>query len=516
MNELIAIIDFGSQYSALIARRLRELGVYSEIFPPSTTEIQLNNRNLKGIVLSGGPRSIYESDAPRLDASLLEAGVPVLGICYGMQSIAQALGGRVEKAAAREYGHAKVKVPAENTLLPRGILPVWMSHGDQVSVLPQGFRVLGESPTCPIAAMADDARQIYAIQFHPEVEQTLDGSEILRRFALQICHCRGDWQPASFIAESVVSIREQVGKARVLSALSGGVDSAVATTLVRQAVSNQLTAVFVDTGLLRKGEPLAVEAVFRPILGKNLVVVDASTDFFRALQGVTDPETKRKRIGSLFIETFQKTASGLGDFPFLVQGTIYPDVIESSAAGSKSSERIKSHHNVGGLPENMPFRVVEPLRKLFKDEVRRVGEELGLPEAMVWRQPFPGPGLAVRCLGEVTPGRVAILQEADAIFTGELARAGLLGKPGAKKTVSQAFAVLLPVRSVGVMGDGRTYQEVVALRAVRTSDFMTAEWFPLPHRLLARISNRIVNEVHGVNRVVYDITGKPPATIEWE
>ncbi len=516
MNELIAIIDFGSQYSALIARRLRELGVYSEIFPPSTTEIQLNNRNLKGIVLSGGPRSIYESGAPRLDASLLEAGVPVLGICYGMQSIAQALGGRVEKAAAREYGHAKVKVPVENTLLPRGILPVWMSHGDQVSVLPQGFRVLGESPTCPIAAIADDARQIYAIQFHPEVEQTLDGSEILRRFALQICHCRGDWQPASFIAESVVSIREQVGKARVLSALSGGVDSAVATTLVRQAVGNQLTAVFVVTGLLRKGEPQAVEAVFRPILGKNLVVVDASTDFFRALQGVTDPETKRKRIGSLFIETFQKTALGLGDFPFLVQGTIYPDVIESSAAGSKSSERIKSHHNVGGLPENMPFRVVEPLRKLFKDEVRRVGEELGLPEAMVWRQPFPGPGLAVRCLGEVTPGRVAILQEADAIFTGELARAGLLGKPGAKKTVSQAFAVLLPVRSVGVMGDGRTYQEVVALRAVRTSDFMTAEWFPLPQRLLARISNRIVNEVRGVNRVVYDITGKPPATIEWE
>ncbi len=327
---------------------------------------------------------------------------------------------------------------------------------------------------------------------------------------------RGDWQPASIISEAVNSIREQVGKARVLSALSGGVDSAVATALVRKAVGERLTAVFVDTGLMRKGEPQAVETVFRPILGENLVVVDASDDFFSALKGVTDPETKSKRIGGLFIETFQKTAAQLGNFPFLVQGTIYPDVIESSGSGSKSSERIKSHHNVGGLPEDMPFRVVEPLRRLFKDEVRRVGEELGLPEAMVWRQPFPGPGLAVRCLGEVTRERIEILKETDAIFTSELARAGLLGKTGAKKTVSQAFAVLLPVRSVGVMGDGRTYQEVVALRAVSTSDFMTAEWFPLPHRLLAGISNRIVNEVRGVNRVVYDITGKPPATIEWE
>ncbi len=516
MDEWIAIIDFGSQYSALITRRLRELGVYSELFPHATTRSDLKRGGLKGIILSGGPRSIYEPGAPEMHASLLEAGVPVLGICYGMQSLAQALGGRVEKASAREYGRAKVKVAAENALLPRGILPVWMSHGDQVAGLPPGFRILGESATCPIAAMADEKRRIYAIQFHPEVEQTLQGMEILRRFALQICRCRGEWQPASIITGAVASIREQVGKARVLSALSGGVDSAIATTLVRQAVGEQLTAVFVDTGLLRKGEPQAVEAVFRPILGENLVVVDASAEFFRALRGVTDPETKRKRIGGLFIETFQKTALGLGNFPFLVQGTIYPDVIESSGAGSKSSERIKSHHNVGGLPEDMPFQVVEPLRRLFKDEVRKVGEELGLPEAMVWRQPFPGPGLAVRCLGEVTPGRVEILKEADAIFTSELARAGLLGRPGAKKMVSQAFAVLLPVRSVGVMGDGRTYQEVVALRAVRTSDFMTAEWFPLPHRLLARISNRIVNEVRGVNRVVYDITGKPPATIEWE
>jgi GMP synthase (glutamine-hydrolysing) len=516
MEGLIAIIDFGSQYSALIARRLRELGVYSELFPHTTKLLDLKRDYLKGIILSGGPRSIYEPGAPCLDASLLEAGVPVLGICYGMQSLAQVLGGKVEKAAAREYGRAKVKVPTENNLLPRGILPVWMSHGDQVAALPPGFHTLGVSATCPIAAMADENKRIYAIQFHPEVEQTLHGMHILRRFALEICACHGDWQPASIISDAVTSIRDQVGKSQVLSALSGGVDSAVATTLVRKAIGDQLTAVFVDTGLLRKGEPQAVEAVFRPVLGENLVVVDASAEFFGALNGVSDPETKRKRIGGLFIEIFRKTAAKLGDFPFLVQGTIYPDVIESSSSGSKSSERIKSHHNVGGLPENMPFRVVEPLRRLFKDEVRKVGEELGLPEAMVWRQPFPGPGLAVRCLGEVTPERIEILKEADTIFTGELARAGLLGKPRAKKTVSQAFAVLLPVRSVGVMGDGRTYQEVVALRAVRTSDFMTAEWFPLPRQLLARVSNRIVNEVRGVNRVVYDITGKPPATIEWE
>ncbi len=428
MDEWIAIIDFGSQYSALITRRLRELGVYSELFPHATTRGDLKRRGLKGIILSGGPRSIYEPGAPALDASLLEAGVPVLGICYGMQSLAQALGGRVEKASAREYGRAKGKGFAENPLLPRGILPVWMSHGDQVAGPPPGFRILGESATCPIAAMADEKRRIYAIQFHPEVEQTLQGMEILRRFALQICSCRGDWQPASIITDAIASIREQAGKARVLSALSGGVDSAIATSLVRQAVGNQLTAVFVDTGLLRKGEPEAVEAVFRPILGENLVVVDASADFYGTLKGITDPETKRKRIGGMFIETFRKTAARLGDFPFLVQGTIYPDVIESSGAGSKSSERIKSHHNVGGLPEDMPFQLVEPLRSLFKDEVRRVGEELGLPEVMVWRQPFPGPGLAVRCLGEVTSERIEILKEADAIFTGELARAGSAGQ----------------------------------------------------------------------------------------
>ena len=516
MTETIAILDFGSQYAALIARRLRELGVYSELFPATTSGESLAGVRPKGIILSGGPRSIYDPGAPQVDPSLLTLKVPILGICYGMQALALMLGGKVAGAPAREYGRARVRVERENALLPRGVLPVWMSHGDQVVELPAGFTRVAETSTCPIAGMADETRKIYGIQFHPEVEQTAAGMEILRRFAVQICGCRGDWLPASIIGEAVASVKHQVGGSRVLAALSGGVDSSVAVALARRAVGEQLTAVFVDTGLMRKDEPQAVEAVFRPILGKNLVVVDASADFFHALQGVTDPETKRKRIGSLFIETFQKTASGLGDFPFLVQGTIYPDVIESSAAGSKSSERIKSHHNVGGLPENMPFQVVEPLRKLFKDEVRKVGEELGLPAEMIWRQPFPGPGLAVRCLGEVTPGRVAILQEADAIFTGELARAGLLGKPGAKKTVSQAFAVLLPVRSVGVMGDGRTYQETIALRAVGTSDFMTAEWFPLPHRLLARISSRIVNEVRGVNRVVYDITGKPPATIEWE
>jgi GMP synthase (glutamine-hydrolysing) len=391
-----------------------------------------------------------------------------------------------------------------------------MSHGDQVEKLPPGFRSIANTVTCPIAGMVDETRRIYGIQFHPEVEQTVNGMEILRRFALEICACRGDWIPASIIEESVASIKKQVGDSRVLAALSGGVDSAVAAALVRQAVGDQLTAVFVDTGLMRKGEPQAVEAVFRLLLGDHFVTENAREDFFGALKGITDPEQKRRVIGALFIKTFEKTARNLGDFPFLLQGTIYPDVIESSATGSQTAERIKSHHNVGGLPEDNPFKVVEPLRKLFKDEVRVVGEELGLPEELVWRQPFPGPGLAVRCLGEVTPERVSILKEADAIFTTELFQAGLLGKPGVKKTISQAFAVLLPIRSVGVMGDGRTYQEVVALRAVRTSDFMTAEWFPLPQRLLARISNRIVNEVSGVNRVVYDITGKPPATIEWE
>jgi len=516
MEEMIAIINFGSQYSALIARRFRELGVYSELFSHATSAKELIRLPVKGIVLSGGPNSIYATGAPSLDPSILALQLPILGICYGMQALAHALWGKVTAAEAREYGRARVKVSTDNPLLPRGTLPVWMSHGDQVTEVPPGFRVLAGTGNCPVAAMADFKRKIFGLQFHPEVEQTLDGMEILRCFALEICGCSQSWKPASIITQAVESVKKQVGDKKVLAGLSGGVDSAIATAIVRKAIGDNLTAVFVDTGLLRKGEPQAVEAAFRPILGDHLVVVDASDEFYEKLKGVTEPEAKRRIIGSLFIDTFQRTSTQLGDFPFLVQGTIYPDVIESSSPGSKSSERIKSHHNVGGLPEKMPFKVVEPLRQLFKDEVRRVGEELGLPAELVWRQPFPGPGLAVRCLGKVTRERVAVLREADAIFTSELAHAGLLGKPVNRKMISQAFAVLLPVRSVGVMGDGRTYQEVVALRAVRTSDFMTAEWFPVPARLLARISSRIVNEVRGVNRVVYDITGKPPATIEWE
>jgi GMP synthase (glutamine-hydrolysing) len=516
MEEMIAIIDFGSQYSALIARRFRELGVYSELFPHTISAQELTRLPVKGIVLSGGPNSIYATGAPRFDPSIIDLHLPILGICYGMQALAHALGGKVTAAESREYGRARVKVPTDNPLLPRGTLPVWMSHGDQVTEVPPGFTILAGTGNCPVAAMIDFKRKIFGIQFHPEVEQTAEGMEILRRFALEICGFSPGWKPASIISQAVESVKKQVGDKKVLSALSGGVDSAIATVIVRKAVGDNLTAVFVDTGLLRKGEPQAVEAAFRSILGDHLVVVFAADEFYEKLKGVTDPEAKRRIIGSLFIETFQRTATQLGDFPFLVQGTIYPDVIESRSSGSQTSERIKTHHNVGGLPEKMPFQVVEPLRQLFKDEVRLVGEELDLPTELVWRQPFPGPGLAVRCLGEVSRERVEVLREADAIFTSELVRAGLLGKPVNRKMISQAFAVLLPVRSVGVMGDGRTYQEAVALRAVRTSDFMTAEWFPIPSRLLARISSRIVNEVHGVNRVAYDITGKPPATIEWE
>ncbi len=518
MDTLI-VLDFGSQYSQLIARRVREIQVYCELYPWDAPAERVLAHHPLGFILSGGPNSIYAPGAPQLPGYVLESGLPVLGICYGMQALTHALGGLVTPAAAREYGPSSLITILENPLLPQAEQPVWMSHGDRVERLPEGFVALAETENAPYAAMGDLDRRLYGLQFHPEVAHTPGGKDILRRFAYRICGAQGDWTPESVIEASVAQVRAQVGESQTLSAVSGGVDSAVATALVHRAIGDQLAAVFIDTGLLRKGEAEQVAATFRQQLGMELIAVDARQDFFSALAGVTAPEEKRKIIGERFIRHFEQQADRLGRPPFLVQGTIYPDVIESRAPERAQAERIKTHHNVGGLPEEMQFELVEPLRYLFKDEVRRLGEALGLPANLVWRQPFPGPGLAVRCLGEVTPERVARLQLADAIFTEELAQAGLLQvsetETGLTGT-SQSFAVLLPVRSVGVMGDQRTYQETVALRAVTSEDFMTADWARLPHDLLARVAGRIVNEVDGVNRVVYDITSKPPSTIEWE
>lgn len=525
MPDSIAILDFGSQYAQLIARRVREVQVYCELFPWDAPAEQALAIHPKGFILSGGPASVYEQGAPAIPAYVLECGLPVLGICYGMQALTQALGGGVGASTEREYGPAVLQVRETNPLLPSGAQPVWMSHGDRIETPPPGFAVLGDSGNSPVAAIGDERRGYYGLQFHPEVHHTPGGKEILRRFAVEICGARPDWTPESIITSSVERIQAQVGDAQVLSAVSGGVDSSVATALVQRAVGDQLVAVFVDTGLLRLGEREQVQSSLRDRLGVELITVDAEDHFMHALHGVTAPEEKRKIIGELFIRTFEAQARELGLPRYLVQGTIYPDVVESSAPDRAKAQRIKTHHNVGGLPPDMHFALVEPLRYLFKDEVRTVGEALGLPPEMVWRQPFPGPGLAVRCLGEVNPERIRRLRQADAILTGELAAAGLLrmtesdeGEKGTKeiKGSTQAFAVLLPVRSVGVMGDQRTYQEAVALRAVVTDDFMTADWARLPYDLLARVSNRIVNEVDGVNRVVYDITSKPPATIEWE
>ncbi|WP_298005518.1 glutamine-hydrolyzing GMP synthase [uncultured Anaerolinea sp.] len=502
----------------MIARRVRELQVYSEYLPWDVSLERILAVHPKGVILSGGPRSVYEKDAPVLPAGLLETDLPILGICYGMQLLTHALGGVVAQALTREYGHAFLHTLQENPLIPSGEHSVWMSHGDRIEQLPPGFVALASSEGSPYAAMAHLERRWFGVQFHPEVHHTPIGKEILRRFVVDICGAKQEWTSESIIAEGVRRVREQVGTAPVLSAVSGGVDSSVATALVHRAVGDQLTAVFVDTGMLRKGEREQVETAFRKNLGVRLITVNAVEEFLDRLEGVTDPEVKRKRIGETFIRIFESQARQLGNPPFLVQGTIYPDVVESSAPDRQKAHKIKSHHNVGGLPEDMTFQLVEPLRYLFKDEVRLVGEALGLPPELVWRQPFPGPGLAVRCLGEITWERLERLREADAIFTGELTAAGLLNQrlmdePG---SIAQAFAVLLPVRSVGVMGDSRTYQEVVALRAVTTEDFMTADWARIPHELLSRIASRIVNEVPGVNRVVYDLTSKPPATIEWE
>lgn len=515
----IAILDFGSQYAQLIARRVREAQVYCELFPWDAPPEHVLALQPKGFILSGGPASVYEPGAPHILPYILESGLPILGICYGMQVLTHTLGGRVAPASEREYGPAQVETVTPNPLLPEGARPVWMSHGDRIETPPEGFTILARSDNSPIAALGDLQRDYYGVQFHPEVRHTPGGIEILRRFVAGICKARPEWTPDSIITASVERIRQQVREEMVLSAVSGGVDSSVATALVQRAAGNQLVAVFVDTGLLRQGEANQVQAALHDTLGVELVCVDAVEQFMSALRGVTEPEQKRRIIGELFIRTFEGQARQLGAPRFLVQGTIYPDVVESSAPDRAKAQRIKTHHNVGGLPAEMQFELVEPLRYLFKDEVRLVGEALGLPHELVWRQPFPGPGLAVRCLGEVTHERLERLRQADAILTDELAANGLLRMGGGMEGVqgtAQAFAVLLPVRSVGVMGDQRTYQEIVALRAVTTEDFMTADWARLPHDLLARVANRIINEVRGVNRVVYDITSKPPATIEWE
>lgn len=510
----IAILDFGSQYSQLIARRVREAHVYCELFPHHAPAERVLAIRPRAFILSGGPNSVYDPGAPQLPNYVLESGLPVLGLCYGMQLLAQALGGHVHASPEREYGRAELRLIASSTLLSQPSSQVWMSHGDKVDLAPPGFRVVAESDNCPVAAMEDPARRLFALQFHPEVNHTEHGRAIIRRF-IEAASVKAEWTPGSMVDEAVAKIRAQVGAAPVIAGVSGGVDSTVAAALVQRAVGDQLTCIFVDTGLLRAGEPEAVVETFGRNLHARLVAVNAAEDFLEALSGVTDPEQKRKVIGEKFIRIFEREARRAlpngGQAKFLVQGTIYPDVVESSGPERQVAAKIKTHHNVGGLPQDMDFQLVEPLRFLFKDEVRAVGGELGLPEAMVWRQPFPGPGLAVRCLGEITWERLERLRAADKIVTDELEAAGLL-----RTGTAQAFAVLLPVRSVGVMGDYRTYQETCAIRAVTTDDFMTADWARLPYDLLARISSRIVNEVAGINRVVYDISSKPPATIEWE
>ena len=513
----IAILDFGSQYTQLIARRVREARVYCELFPWDTPPGDVLRLEPRGFILSGGPASVYARDAPRLPDYVLAQGVPVLGICYGMQLLAHRLGGRVIPASQREYGPARVVLEdTDNPLftglgIHRSALKVWMSHGDRIEAPPPGFAILAHSANSPVAAMGDLSWGLYGLQFHPEVGHTDQGCEIVRRFAVEVCGCAPDWTPAAFIERATAAIRAQVGVDRVVCGLSGGVDSAVTATLVHRAVGDQLTCIFVNPGLLRRGEPEQVVRTFREAQGMQLVPVDATEEFLSVLDAVTDPERKRRIIGERFVRVFEREARRLGDVRFLAQGTLYPDVIESRGPERQAAARIKTHHNVGGLPEDMAFELVEPLRYLFKDEVRAVGEALNLPDEIVWRQPFPGPGLAVRIVGEITWERLETLRAADAILLEELGAAGLL-----RQATQQAFAVLLPVRSVGVMGDGRTYQHAVAIRAVTTEDFMTADWARLDHELLARISNRIVNEVPGVNRVVYDITSKPPATIEWE
>ncbi len=512
MHEWIAILDFGSQYSQLIARRLRERRVYCELLRHDTTAARLRERPPRGIILSGGPASVLEKGAPGCDPGLYAMGVPLLGVCYGMQLMGRDLGGAVRPGEKREYGLARLEVLEADALfraLPE-TMPVWMSHGDQVERLPPGFRALARTATCPHAAMADDARRMYGLQFHPEVVHTPHGGEILNHFLFNICGCSGDWRMSSIIEERVAQMRERIGGEHVILGLSGGVDSSVVAALLHRAVGDRLHAIFVDNGLLRYKEAEQVRDVFANTFGVDLRAPSAGPLFLERLRGVTDPEQKRKIIGRTFIDVFADEARKLGPVRFLAQGTLYPDVIESASPIGGPSATIKSHHNVGGLPPDLQFELVEPLRDLFKDEVRQMGRELGLPESIVDRQPFPGPGLAVRILGEVTPGAVETLQQADLRVQEEIA------KLPAHREIWQAFAVLLPVRSVGVMGDGRTYENVVAVRAVSSQDGMTADWYRLPYETLDAIARRIINEVRGVNRVVFDISSKPPSTIEWE
>ena len=519
-HDRILILDFGSQVTQLIARRVREAHVYCEVHPNDVSAEFIAQFAPKGIILSGSHMSAYEESNDQVSDAVFKAGVPVLGICYGMQTMAQQLGGRVEGGTKREFGYAEVRAHNHTKLLEgiedfkgangEGMLKVWMSHGDKVAQMPEGFKVMCSTPSCPIAGMADEARGFYAVQFHPEVTHTVKGREILNRFVLNICGCKPDWVMEDYITEAVETIRREVGTDEVILGLSGGVDSSVAAALIHRAIGKQLTCVFVDNGLLRKNEREQVRETFEKNMGLKLIVVDAVDRFMNALAGVTDPEAKRKIIGREFVNVFQDEASKLTAAKWLAQGTIYPDVIESAAAKTKKAKTIKSHHNVGGLPDTLHLKLLEPLRSLFKDEVRELGVKLGLPAEMVYRHPFPGPGLGVRILGEVKREYADILREADAIFIDELRASGWYDK------VSQAFVVFLPVKSVGVMGDGRTYEWVVSLRSVQTSDFMTAKWSELPYDLLGRVSNRIINEVKGINRVVYDVSGKPPATIEWE
>ena len=508
-HELILVIDFGGQYNQLIARRVRECGVYCEIIPYTYTLEQIKAKNPKGIIFTGGPNSVYAEETPKVDAGVFELGVPVLGICYGHQFMAHTLGGHVESAGIGEFGKTSVELQTDCSLFKgvEGRNICWMSHNDYVSEVPEGFQTYAMTSECPVAAMINDERKLYGVQFHPEVEHTPFGRKMLSNFLFDICGVKGDWTMASFAKTKIEEIKAAVGDAHVLCALSGGVDSSVAAVLVHKAIGKQLTCVFVDHGLLRKDEGDTVEQVFREKFDMNLIRVNAKDRFLGKLAGVSDPESKRKIIGEEFIRVFEEESKKIGKVDYLVQGTIYPDVVES---GTGTSATIKSHHNVGGLPEDMDLKLIEPLRELFKDEVRAVGEELGIPSDLVWRQPFPGPGLAIRVLGEVTEEKLEITREADAIFREEIAKAGL------ERKIWQYFACLPNIRSVGVMGDGRTYNHAIALRAVTSSDGMTSDWAHIPFSVLDDISRRNVNEVPGVNRIVYDITSKPPATIEWE
>jgi len=508
-KELVLVLDFGGQYNQLIARRVRELSVYSEMVPYDISYEEIRAKNPQAIILTGGPANVHSEDAPTCDPRIFNMGIPVLGICYGMQLLASQLGGDVEASQLREYGRSYLTV-LENDMLFAGLareMQVWMSHGDSIKRVPEGFRITARTDNCSVAAMSFPERKLYGVQFHPEVRHTSYGIEILKNFLFKVCLLKGDWNLSDFISETVEDIKSKVGKKKVLCALSGGVDSSVAAVLAHKAVGEQLVCVFVDNGLMRKGEAEQVIEIFRDQMKMNLIFVQAERRFLTRLEGVRDPERKRKIIGEEFIRVFEEEKSKLGDIEYLVQGTVYPDVIES---GTRTAHTIKTHHNVGGLPEVMDFKLIEPLRLLFKDEVRIIGEKLGIPEEIVWRQPFPGPGLGVRVLEEVTKEKLDILREADAIVREEIEKAGF------KKDIWQAFAVLPPVRSVGVMGDARTYAYPVIIRVVTSDDAMTAEWARLPYELLDVMSRRIVNEVDGVNRVVYDITSKPPGTIEWE